>query len=179
MFPGIGKLCGCISAFFNENKSEYNALYPNFNKRIDLLKSGPKKSPYYLYSLGILHFNKAIVAIRFNKNLEAAWDFRKAFVLFKENKENFPAFSPNDVYFGLLTTVIGSVPNNYQWILNFIGMKGSISKGNAMVLNYINSKDELSKICRNEALLIYPYLVMNFEGNKKRPLIFWRRPILI
>jgi tetratricopeptide (TPR) repeat protein len=51
-------------------------------------------------------------------------------------------------------------------------MKGSISKGNAMVLNYLNSNNEFSNVCKNEALLIYPYLVLNFEGNRKKAIDF-------
>ena len=158
--------------FFNENTAEYNNIYPNFNKRIEKLKAGPKNSPYYLYSLATVHLNKAIVAIRFDRNWDAALDFRKAYLLYKQNKETFPKFTPNDVYFGLMTTIIGAVPNNYQWMLNLLGMKGSISKGNALVLNYINSKNEFSTIARNEALLVYPYLVMNFEGKIKKSIDF-------
>ena len=159
-------------SFFNENIAEYNNFYPRLEKRIDLIKAGPKNTPYYLYSLGLLHFHKAILAIKFDKNIEAVLDFRKAYMLFKENKDLYPKFSPNNLYFGLLTTVIGAVPTNYQWMLNIFGFKGSISKGNEMVLGYINSKDEYSKMAMNEALLIYPYLVMNFEGNTKKAFDF-------
>jgi len=158
--------------FFNENETEYNTLYPNFDKRLEILKTGPKNSPFYLFSQAMVHLNKAIVAIRFDKNWDAALDFRKSYLLFKQNKEAFPKFTPNNLYFGLLTTVIGSVPNNYQWMLNILGMKGSISEGNAMVLNYINSKDSYSYMCRNEALLFYPYLVLNFEANKSKAFDF-------
>lgn len=158
--------------FFNENNVEYNTIYPKFNNRIDLLKTGPKNSPYYLFCLATVHLNKAVVAIRFDRNWEAALDFRKAYMLLKQNKEAFPKFTPTDVYFGFMTTIIGSVPSNYQWMLNMLGMKGSISKGNTMVLNYINSKNEYSNISKNEALLLYPYLVMNFEGNRKKAIDF-------
>ncbi len=159
-------------SFFNENLIEYNNFYPRFEKRIDLIKAGPKNTPYYLYSLGLLHFHKAILAIKFDKNIEAALDYRKAYVLFKENKELYPKFGPNNLYFGLLTTIIGAVPTNYQWMLNVLGFKGSITKGNELVLSYINSKDENTKMAMNEALLIYPYLVMNFEGNTKKAFDF-------
>ena len=47
--------------FFNENSAEYSIFYPRFEKNIQLIKSGPKNSPYYLYSLGVLHFYKAVI----------------------------------------------------------------------------------------------------------------------
>lgn len=161
--------------FFNESTNDYNSLYPQFEKRINIFKEGPKNSPFYLYSLGLLHLHKAVAAVRFDRNWDAALDFRKAYFNFKDNRKKYPNFSPNNLYFGLLTTLIGSAPSNYQWMLNLLGFNGNIVKGNELVLSYINSKDEYAKICLNEALLIYPYLIMNFEGNAKKTFDFIER----
>lgn len=158
--------------FLNENKAEFQRLYPQFENRIKLFSSGPKNSPYYLFSLGVAHLHKSIVAIRFDKTWDAAWDFRKAYFMFKDNQKAYPSFSPNDVYFGIITTVVGTIPKGYQWIVNILGLNGKISEGNALVLKYINSKDVYSNRCRNEALLVYPYLLMNFEGNQKKTFSF-------
>lgn len=158
--------------FFNENKEVFKTTYPLFSERISSFEKATQSSPYHDYGLGVLYLSKAAIAIRFEKNLEAAWDFRKAYLYFKDNRKKYPNFSPNDVYFGLLTTVLGSVPNNYQWLLNIIGMPGDINGGIALVNRYIQSKDANSKVARNVALLIYPYLVVIFEGNKNKALAF-------
>jgi hypothetical protein len=172
IYPLLESYADFYQLFLNENKAEYKLTYPTFEQRIQQLEAGPKQSPYRLYSIGLAHLHKSLIAIRFNKNLEAALDFRKAFLLFKENKKAFPNFTPNDVYLGLMTSVIGTIPKGYQWMANVLGMTGKISEGNALVLKYINSKDAFSNQCRNEALLVYPYLVMNFEGNKKKTFDF-------
>ncbi len=171
-YPLLESYANFYQLFLNENTQEYNQLYPNFKSRIELFEKGPQNSPYYLYSLGLAHLHKSLVAIRFDKNWEAALDFRKAYLNFKENKRKYPKFTPNDVYLGILTTAIGTIPKGYQWMANVLGLSGKISEGNAMVLRYINSKDELSERARNEALLVYPYLIMNFEGNKEKTFDF-------
>jgi len=168
VYPLLESYADFYQLFFNENDADYDRLYTNFGNRIKQFESGPQNTPYYLYSLGLAHLHKALVAIRFDRNWEAALDFRKAYLLFKENKKKYPRFTPNDVYFGLLNTVIGTIPKGYQWMVNLLGMSGKISEGNAMVLKYINSNDEYSKQCRNEALFVYPYLVMLFEGNTEK-----------
>jgi len=43
-----------------------------------------------------------------------------------------------------------------------LGMTGKITEGNALVLKYINSKDEYSARTRNEALIVYPYMLYEF-----------------
>jgi hypothetical protein len=171
-YPLLESYADFYQLFLNENIQEYNQLYPNFKSRIELFEKGPQNSPYYLYSLGLAHLHKSLVAIRFDKNWEAALDFRKAYLNFKENKRKYPKFTPNDVYLGILTTAIGTIPKGYQWMANVLGLSGKITEGNAMVLRYINSKDELSERARNEALLVYPYLIMNFEGNKEKTFDF-------
>jgi tetratricopeptide (TPR) repeat protein len=158
--------------FFNESKEVFKTAYPMFSARIEKFEKAPQNSPYRDYGLGVLYLSKAAVAIRFEKNLEAAWAFRKAYFYFKDNKKNFPQFSPNDVYYGLLTTLLGSVPNNYQWLLNIIGMPGDINRGIAVVHKYIHSRDANNKVARNVAMLVYPYLVVIFEGNKNKALAF-------
>ena len=172
IYPLLESYADFYQLFLNEDKAEYSRMYPAFEQRIQLFEDGPKQSPYHLYSLALAHFHKSLIAIRFNKNLEAALDFRKAFLLFKENKKAYPNFSPNDVYLGLMTTVIGTIPKGYQWMASLLGMSGKITEGNALVLKYINSKDAYANQCRNEALFVYPYLVMNFEGNKKKTFDF-------
>ena len=172
IYPLLESYADFYQLFLNENKDEYSRLYPTFEQRIQLLEDGPKQSPYHLYSIALVHLHKSLIAIRFNKNLEAALDFRKAFLLFKENKKAYPNFSPNDVYLGLMTTVIGTIPKGYQWMASLLGMSGKITEGNALVLKYIHSKDAFANQCRNEALFVYPYLVMNFEGNKKKTFEF-------
>ena len=172
IYPLLESYADFYQLFLNENKAEYNQMYPAFEQRIKLLEEGPKQSPYHLYTIALAHLHKSLIAIRFNKNLEAALDFRKAFLLFKENKKAYPNFSPNDVYLGLMTTVIGTIPKGYQWMASLLGMSGKITEGNALVLKYIHSKDAYANHCRNEALFVYPYLVMNFEGNKKKTFDF-------
>jgi tetratricopeptide (TPR) repeat protein len=172
IYPLLESYADFYQLFLNENKDEYKQAYPAFEQRIKLLEDGPKQSPYRLYSIALAHLHKSLIALRFNKNLEAGLDFRKAFLLFKENKKAYPNFSPNDVYLGLMTTVIGTIPKGYQWMANLLGMSGKITEGNALVLKYILSKDAYANQCRNEALFVYPYLVMNFEGNKKKTFDF-------
>lgn len=162
--------------FFTENKSEYQIFLKETEKRIDRVKSSSKQSPFYHYALGIFYLHKSVGAIRFDNTLEAALSFRKAYHYFKENASIHPAFGPNNLYLGILTSVLGTIPNNYQWVLKILGMGGSIAEGNGMVLKYIHDKSAYAKVCRNEALLIYPYLLMNFEGNGKKALEFLSSP---
>ncbi|MCW3087636.1 MAG: tetratricopeptide repeat protein [Sediminibacterium sp.] len=158
--------------FLNEDPKDYQQRYPRFAERLDQLQEGPKSSPFYLYCLSSVRVHKAASAIKFGKLWDAGWDVRKAYQLIKENKKQFPTFAPNDLMYGALQAVVGTIPKGYQWIASLFGMKGSLTDGMRTVRGFINSNDPWAKVMFNEAAFIYPYLMFYIENKKEEALAF-------
>jgi len=158
--------------FLNENPADYELLYPLFQNRLNQLQEGPKSSPFYLYSQAILRIQRAAISVKFGNLWDAGWDFRKAYILLKENRKQFPSFTPNDLMYGTLESVIATVPKGYKWLVSILGMKGSLHEGMQKVRNYTNSNDPLAKLFFNEASFIYPYLLFFIENKKEEALNF-------
>ena len=76
----------------------------------------------------------------------AGWDFRKAFSLIKDNRKKFPSFVPNNMIYGPMQVVAGTIPDGYKWLAGLFGIKGSISNGMALMQNVINSNDAVCKV---------------------------------
>ena len=158
--------------FFNEDPAEYTRFFPLFQERLNLVEKGNKSSPFYLYSQAVIRIQRATVQIKFGNFWDAGWDCRKAFILLKENKKKFPQFSPNDLWFGALEAVIGTVPKGYKWIVNLFGMRGSIAEGMKKVRNFTYSNDVLAKQLFNESAFVYTYLLFYIENEKDTALAF-------
>ena len=158
--------------FLNENPAQYQTLFPHFEERLDQLREGPSTSPFYLYSQAIVWMHRAGVSVKFGHFWDAGWDFRRAYLLLKENKKRFPGFSPNDLMFGALQAVIGTVPKGYRWLVNLLGMRASLTEGMRTVRNYTNSNDPWAKTFFNEAAFMYPYLLFFIENKKEEALQF-------
>ncbi|MES2003121.1 MAG: tetratricopeptide repeat protein [Bacteroidota bacterium] len=158
--------------FLNEDPKDFETRYPKFSERMDLLEEGPKNSPFYLYCLSMVKVHKAGSAIKFGKLWDGGWDFRKAYQLIKENKKKFPTFTPNDLVFGSLQAVVGTIPKGYKWIASLFGMRGSLTEGMKTVRGFINSNDPWAKAFFNEAAFMYPYLVFYIENKKEEALAF-------
>lgn len=156
--------------FLNEDPSDYTKLFPNFQDRLDLVEQGNKNSPFYLYSQAVIRMQRATVQIKFGHFWDAGWDCRKAFILLKENRKKFPQFSLNDLWFGALEAVIGTVPQGYKWVTNLFGMRGSLVEGMKKVRNYANSNDPMAKQFFNESAFVYTYLLFYFENKKEEAL---------
>jgi hypothetical protein len=158
--------------FLNEDPKDYQLRYPKFSERIALLEDGPKSSPFYYFCLSMVRVHKAGSAIKFGKFWDAGWDFRRAYQLIKENKKQFPTFSPNDLVYGSLQAVVGTIPKGYQWIASLFGMRGSLTEGMKTVRGFINSNDPWAKVLFNEAAFMYPYLMFYIENKKEEALAF-------
>ncbi|MEO7531100.1 MAG: tetratricopeptide repeat protein [Sediminibacterium sp.] len=158
--------------FLNEDPKDYAIRYPRFAERIAILEDGPKTSPFYYFCLSMVRVHKAASAIKFGKLWDAGWDFRKAYQLIKDNKKQFPTFSPNDLVYGSLQAVVGTIPKGYKWIASLFGMKGSLTEGMKIMRGFINSNDPWAKIFFNESAFIYPYLMFYIENKKEEALAF-------
>jgi tetratricopeptide (TPR) repeat protein len=151
-----------ISLSFNENPAEYKIRKLLLNKRLDIVETGNKKSPYYLFSKALLFFQWSLIQIKYGDYWNAAWDFRKAYHLFKENKSKHPDFTPNNIYLGVQESVMSTIPSGYKWASSVLGLKGNMSNGMLMLKNYNNSSEHLFK---EESKLYYIYLKNYLEND--------------
>jgi tetratricopeptide (TPR) repeat protein len=158
--------------FLNEDPRDYAARYPKFAERYNLIAEGPKTSPFYNYSLSMVKLHQAASSVKFGKMWDAGWGFRKSYQLIKENKKQFPTFSPNDFMYGSLHAVVGTIPKGYKWIASLFGMQGSLTEGMKTVRGFINSNDPWAKLFFNEAAFMYPYLMFYIENKKDEALAF-------
>jgi tetratricopeptide (TPR) repeat protein len=158
--------------FLNEDPADYRQYYPAFARRIELLKEGPESSPFYGFCLSTVRVQKAAVSVKFGKFWDAGWEFRRAYQDIKQARKDFPTFTPNDLIYGALQAITGTIPKGYKWIAGIFGMKGSLNEGMKMVRGFVNSSDPWAHVFFNEAAFIYPYLMFYLENKKDEAIAF-------
>jgi len=151
-----------ISLSFNENPSEYKKRKKWLDLRLNIVAAGNKNSPYYLFSKALLYFQWSIIQIKYGDYWDAAWDFRKAYQLFKENKIKYPHFTPNNIYLGVQEAVMSTIPNGYKWVTSILGLKGNMKDGMQLLKNYSFSSEILFK---EESRVYYIYLKNYLEND--------------
>ena len=152
---------------FNDDPSLYIRRKSYKDKRLAFLSKSNKNSPYYRLCKGIIHLQWSMIHIKYQENWKAANDFRKAHALFKENKRLYPNFAETDIFYGAQKSIISTIPKDYQWISNLLGLSGSISQGMKMVKNGIDSKTPLFQ---HDALFYYVYLNEILLNDSKKAL---------
>jgi hypothetical protein len=136
--------------------------------RIQLLDKFKGNSPYTRFCKGEMYLQLAISSAREEAFFTAAYDIRKAYKLLEENQRLFPDFKANLRGLGLIHTAVGTIPKNYQWIVNMMGLDGSIQEGLSELKSHYTAtlKNPEFKIMRDEAIVILTFMELNFGKSR-------------
>jgi hypothetical protein len=147
----------CLLLLFNGDRRDFDQRKGHLDERLKLLANGDEGSPWYRFSRAGLYFHWALVYVRFGENFKAATNFRRSFILLKENSKLFPQFPQNKIFFGVQQAVVGTVPDEYKWLASVFGMKGDVKKGIGQLATFIKATEKNTPL-RNEAIIYYSYL---------------------
>ena len=113
----------------SDDESLFASLSKREDERLDALKKMDDTSPWQRVLLAEVRLHWAFIKLKFGKEVSASWDVIRAYKLLNENQKRFPAFLPTYKSLGTLHVMIGSVPDNYVWVANLLGLRGNIRQG--------------------------------------------------
>jgi len=139
MIPYLADYEDCIILLMNSDNKEYADRKVHFEERMALIDKGDGHSPWQRLCKAGIYLHWTMIHVRFGENYKAAINFRKSYLLLKENERIFPGFDYNKVFLGLAETVIGTIPDHYKWLASAFGMKGDVKKGMEKMGTFINT----------------------------------------
>ncbi|MEE2700135.1 MAG: hypothetical protein VYD71_02075 [Bacteroidota bacterium] len=159
-----------LSLIIGEERQLFRKISSNKNKRLAIIEKCDKDSPYYLYAKAEINLQWAFARLKFQEYFLATYEIQKAYFLLQRNQEQFPDFHLNKKGMGLLHCLIGSIPENYQRIVNSIGIDGRIKQGLTELdeLLFLTNKNENYKCYNTELLFLISFLEMNLTIDKDR-----------
>ncbi|MDP4130065.1 MAG: hypothetical protein Q8918_01685 [Bacteroidota bacterium] len=155
-----------FTLFFNEDPAEYLSRRPSRDSRLDLMKKGDPRSPFALFTRSVIYFQWAAIDIKFGNHWDAAWAFRKSFLLGKDNLQRFDGFLPSLMLQGAMQVAAGTIPPGYQWLAGLLGIRGTIAGGMHDLETALNSADPIAKIFHEEAIFYYLYLKFYIQNQR-------------
>ncbi len=158
----------CLRVFVSEEKSDYDRLARNEEKRLDILRGGDSGSPYYLFAQAQVRLLWAMNKAKFGDYLAAFNATSTAFEQLERNQKKFPTFMPNKMSLGVLHAVVGSIPDNYKWGLKLVsGMKGTTEQGQAEIEEVIRYAKNNDFAFEQEAIVMYAFLMLHLNNENE------------
>lgn len=159
-----------LIAFITEEEEHFRNFKKNSAERVEYLLKYSKEgsSAYHLYSIAEMTLQDAMLKIKFQENISAATEIRKAYKLIEKNKKIYPSFLLNKKLSGFIHTLVGSVPREYRWITDLVGMKGTVSGGASELksLFHLIKDNSIYKSYQAELLFYLSNIHNTFSGDK-------------
>ena len=151
--------------YINEEEAEFERLEENKDRRLDKIKDGDENSPYYLYLQATTRLHWAMARLKFEEYATAAFEVNKAFKLLTKNVEKFPDFMPNKKELGILHAAVGTIPDNYRWMVEMLSsLEGTFEQGKRELEEVIVYAQRNDFIYEEEIYVLYSYLLLHL-GN--------------
>lgn len=157
-----------LEAFISEEEGlfkQYTSMLAVRKRRIEQENSD---SPYYKYCLATMDMQVAFTRMKFGEYIKAAGEINRAYRLLERNNREYPDFIPQKMSLGMLHTLIGSIPEKYDWVKKAAGLKGSVNGGIQEMLQVFEYSQNTPKwkYLQNETLFLLSLTAINLAADK-------------
>lgn len=149
--------------YINEDEDEFKRLEKNRDIRLKRIeKEGDPSSPWHKFLLADIRLQWALARLKFEQFTTAYFETNKAFKLLTSNVEAHPDFMPNYKDLGILHAMVGTVPDNYRWALDwFTSLEGTLKQGREELQRVITYAKSNRFIYEQEIYIYYAYLQLH------------------
>ena len=158
-----------LKVFTNEDIDNYDTFKHACSKNIDILsKESGSRSPLYLFSIALIHFQSALIRARFQDFWSASFELKRAHSEFEENASKYPDFLLNYTYLQIIETMLGNLPGNVKFFLSPLGLKGNVKEGlEKLEINLVQIKGGNFSFYYPEVALFYSFLCFSLAPERK------------
>jgi hypothetical protein len=157
-----------FTILINEDYKEFKTLEKVKKKRVQLIKAGDQKSPYYRLILGEINLLWSIARLKFDEKARALLDANSAYRYLTENQQIFPEFIPTKKSLSMIHVMAESIPGIFK---KFLSIEGSIKQGTDEIREVVNYAENNEFLFHEEALAIYAYILYS---QNNRPEEAWK-----
>ncbi|MBR9859869.1 hypothetical protein GYB22_03815 [bacterium] len=154
-----------LELFVTEDPTNYKTYYESYDQDLGLFEDLQDSEPFKRFVQAELMFYWAAVKGKSEEFYSAALDLNSAYKLLKQNKEDFPDFLPNNKTLGVVQSFLSTVPDQYTWAVNLLGLKADLDDGlkNLRSIAYAKGIPDEQKYIQQEAGYLYAYTLYHID----------------
>ncbi len=157
--------------FIYEDPNDYKKSLLNKEVRLKKIQKSnlPKEWSWFLQSEINLHWS--LLYLKANDKWKAYQCVKEAYQLLKKCQIEFPNFKYYKKSLGILETLLGTIPDEFDWAIKILGFEGSLIEGKNHLLEFIdNDKSDFFNL---EAIAAYSFILAYLENHSPKGLEYW------
>lgn len=162
-----------LKVFISEDEAVFDEALERRSDYIDFWEELPASFPARDFFIGDTYLRWALLRMKFNQKVRAAWELNKAYRYLTDNVLNYPDYYPAVADLGAVEVLIGTVPEQYNWIMNLLDFKGTIDGGKARIQEVLDvaQKSPQWGFLEKPTLFMLSFIDMNMSSEVDRKLI--------
>lgn len=154
-----------LKAYCTGVEEDFQIYRDSKRDAINKLERGDKTDPFYRYCLAQVHLMSAVARIHDEEYFNAVNEIRKGYVLLEDNNKLFPDFLPDKATLGMLHALIGTIPDQYQWVTKVLRVSGNQKQGIAELKEALSKSitDKRYGFVSSESLIMLTWTVLGMD----------------
>jgi hypothetical protein len=150
------------------DKEQFTALEKLKSERIVRLQKLSSTSVLAAYAEAEIQLHWSILKLMQNEYVSGAMELRTAYQLHQKNFTKYPQFTPTKKSIGFMKAILGTLPDNYNWILNIVGLKGNFKEGISLIEEYLEQPKFTPEQDLDKQQANFYYVLLNFYYGDKQ-----------
>jgi len=157
-----------LNIIITEDENLLASFKAGKTKRIGELKKADAASPWMRHAEAEIHLHQAFASILFREYFTGLMEMKKAWSLQEENLRKFPEFKPGLKDYFIIQSLLGTIPEKYNWGLRLFGLNGNLEEGMSGLEKLTTEYWGDENFLKDEAVLTYALLLLHLEGDRKK-----------
>lgn len=152
-----------LDALISGERAVFDRYHEASGQRINTIRDGIKQNPGSFIDLSSIHLQSSLLCAYHGETYKALRHFYYAYRNLRQGEEADPGHAGKLRNRGLITLIIGSVPDEYRWLLKVFGMRGEIEEGFGYLEEYYAFSSGTDRV---EACLLIKYARQTLDPGK-------------
>jgi tetratricopeptide (TPR) repeat protein len=118
-----------MEALISGERDAFDGYHESSGKRIKSIRDAVRENPGSYIDLSSIHLQSSLLCAYHGDNYRAIKHFYQAYRNLRHCEEKNPDHPGKLRNRGLINLIVGSVPDEYSWLLKVFGMRGEIREG--------------------------------------------------
>lgn len=148
-----------VKLYLLQQEGAYDSYNTAQDLRFDRINNNTNPA-YYLYAQAEMHLHGAFADLMQQEYFSSFLHTRKAYKLLEEDLNRQPDFKPSQKSMALIKTLLGTIPNKFQFGLKLFGMQGNSADG----MNTLKALSQEPWLFQTESTIYYTMLLSHLEA---------------
>ena len=157
-----------LQILVDDDQAAYERWSGGMNARLSRIARGDARSPYFLFTQAEIRLQWAALRLRYGDYWSGLNNIKQGYSLLRENQRRYPAFRANLKSQAILHALVGNIPGEYKWAVQWLsGIEGTVGQGLTELNRLLDEASGQDFVWEEETRIACAFLQLHLANNQQ------------